>query len=365
MKLEILTPTHIGSGEKLLPTDYYPIKDMHGNITKIIVIDIDKLFNTLISMGVNVNEVVEILRESKSYPLTKIFEKYHLKPKDFEKYPLDIVGGYGKYSMQINTFIKTCGMPYIPGSSIKGAIRTALMYYIVKDNKKLLSDIINELNKIVTQKNAKNFVKRADDKLDKKIFGNDPKFDVLKSLIIRDSEKISLKKLKVYKVEILGNDAPIPTYIEGLENIKINFEMQINDAILKNVNFNGMLKNIDFELIKNAIREFSKAVINAEINEIYKYGKYKENMLKFYKNLEDKIEDGELFIRIGWGSGWYSTTIGVLLKTHPKFEELRKKLGLGKNPKTKKVVNDYPKTRRIVNNKPLGWVKLEGELWLI
>ena len=362
MKLEILTPTHIGSGEKLLPTDYYPIKDIYGNITKIVVIDLDRLFDTLISMGVNVNEVIEILREGESYPLTEIFEKYHLKPKDFEKYSLDIVGGYEKYSMQINTFIKTCGMPYIPGSSIKGAIRTALMYYVVKDNKKLLSDIINELNKIVNPQNAKNFIKKADDKLDKRIFGNDPKFDILKTLIIRDSEKISSKKLKVYRVEILGNETSIPTYIEGLENVKLNFEMQINDTILKNANFNGILKNIDFELIKNAIREFSKAVIKAEINEIYKYGKYKDDVLKFYKNLEEKIENGELFIRIGWGSGWYSTTIGTLLKTHPKFEELRRKFGLGKNPKTKKLVNDYPKTRRVANNKPLGWIKLEGDL---
>ena len=362
MKLEILTPTHIGSGEKLLPTDYYPIKDIYGNITKIVVIDLDRLFDTLISMGVNVNEVIEILREGESYPLTEIFEKYHLKPKDFEKYSLDIVGGYEKYSMQINTFIKTCGMPYIPGSSIKGAIRTALMYYVVKDNKKLLSDIINELNKIVNPQNAKNFIKKADDKLDKRIFGNDPKFDILKTLIIRDSEKISSKKLKVYRVEILGNETSIPTYIEGLENVKLNFEMQINDTILKNANFNGILKNIDFELIKNAIREFSKAVIKAEINEIYKYGKYKDDVLKFYKNLEEKIENRELFIRIGWGSGWYSTTIGTLLKTHPKFEELRRKFGLGKNPKTKKLVNDYPKTRRVANNKPLGWIKLEGDL---
>ncbi len=362
MKLEILTPTHIGSGEKLLPTDYYPIKDIYGNITKIVVIDLDRLFDTLISMGVNVNEVIEILREGESYPLTEIFEKYHLKPKDFEKYSLDIVGGYEKYSMQINTFIKTCGMPYIPGSSIKGAIRTALMYYVVKDNKKLLSDIINELNKIVNPQNAKNFIKKADDKLDKRIFGNDPKFDILKTLIIRDSEKISSKKLKVYRAEILGNETSIPTYIEGLENVKLNFEMQSNDTILKNTNFNGILKNIDFELIKNAIREFSKAVIKAEINEIYKYGKYKDDVLKFYKNLEEKIENGELFIRIGWGSGWYSTTIGTLLKTHPKFEELRRKFGLGKNPKTKKLVNDYPKTRRVANNKPLGWIKLEGKL---
>ena len=362
MKLEILTPTHIGGGEKLLTTDYYPIKDMYGNITKIVVIDLDKLFNTLISMGVNVNEVVEILRESKSYPLTKIFEKYHLKPKDFEKYSLDIVGGYGKYSMEIHTFIKTGGMPYIPGSSIKGAIRTALMYYVVKDNKKLLNDTINKLNKIVNPQNAKNFIKKADDNLDKKIFGSDPKFDILKSLIVRDSEKISSKNLKVYRVEILGNDSPIPTYIEGLENVKLNFEMQINDAILKHANYNGMLKDIDFELIKNAIREFSKAVIKAEINEIYKYGKYKEEVFKFYKDLEDRIEDGELFIKVGWGSGWYSTTIGTLLKTHLKFEELRRKFGLGRNPKTKKVVNDYPKTRRIANNKPLGWIKIEGEL---
>ncbi|AEF96879.1 CRISPR-associated RAMP protein, Csm5 family [Methanotorris igneus Kol 5] len=363
MKLEMLSPLHIGSGETLTPADFI------ANESEIIVLDLNKLFNMLISIGANIDEITEIL-ETESYPWKKILKKYNLNPKEFERYSLKLIGNKGKYSMQVRAFIKSGGYPYIPGSSIKGAIRTAIMYKIVKNNPELLNQAVRKLYNEVKDLNSRGIgrvIKTADNWLEARIFGcnnrgyYEPKKDTLKGLIIRDSERISPRKLKVYGVWTIGERGTIPQYVEGLENVKIDFEFTIDENLLK-LNygeFNGTLKDINWEFIENALREFYEEVIKVELREIHKYGRYRDEVLEFYQDMQMKLESGEIPIRIGWGSGWYSTTLGVLLKTHPNFENLRRKLGLGRNPKTKKIVNDFPKTRRVANKKPLGWCFLK------
>ncbi|MCD6492924.1 MAG: hypothetical protein J7K36_03865 [Archaeoglobaceae archaeon] len=52
--------------------------------------------------------------------------------------------------------------------------------------------------------------------------------------------------------------------------------------------------------------------------------------------------------------------MGTLLKTHPEFESIREKLGLGRNPKAKrKFSKNFPTIRRITFDKrPLGWISI-------
>ncbi|NJE13348.1 type III-A CRISPR-associated RAMP protein Csm5 [Thermococcus sp. LS2] len=377
MKLEVLSPLHIGSGETLTPADFVIIDD------EVIVLDLDKLISALPTE--DIDEILETLK-SVPYPWEKILARYHLNARSFEKYSLKLIGKKRKESMQIKAFIKSNGKPFIPGSSIKGAMKTAVMYKVVKENRWLLNQAVNWLDSNIHGfRDAQKFMKKADDWLEAKIFGSErkkgkeqyePKRDPFKAVIVRDSECLSLKHLKVYGVEIVGESGGIPTYVEGIEDITVTFDLNIQEDVLRlNVEkFNGKLKEVVekstgkgftgeafMEFIQNALSEFYTAVIKTEIREIHKYGRYKGEVFKFYQELQAKIENGAIPIRIGWGSGWYSTTIGVLLKTHPRFEnprkkdDLRRKLGLGRNPKTGKVVSDFPKTRRVANGKPMGW----------
>ena len=368
MKLEVLSPLHIGSGETLTPADFVIIND------EVIVLDLDKLISALPTE--DIDEILETLK-SVPYPWEKILAKYHLNARSFGKYSLKLIGKKRKESMQIKAFIKSNGKPFIPGSSIKGAMKTAVMYKVVKENRWLLNQAVKWLDS--NQRDARKFMKKADDWLEGMIFGSEkgryePKRDPFKAVIVRDSESLSPKHLKVYGVEIVGESGEIPTYVEGLENITVTFDMDIQENVLRlNMErFNGKLKEIAekstgkrftneafVEFIQNALREFHREVIKTEIGEIHKYGRYRGEVLEFYQDLLALIENGAVPIRIGWGSGWYSTTIGVLLKTHPRFEGLRRKLGLGRNPKTKKIVRNFPKTRRVANGKPMGWCLIE------
>lgn len=372
MKLEVLSPLHIGSGETLTPADFVIIND------EVIVLDLDRLISALPTE--DIDEILETLK-SVPYPWEKILAKYHLNARSFEKYSLKLIGKKRKESMQIRAFIKSNEKPFIPGSSIKGAMKTAVMYKVVKENRWLLNQAVNWLDSnIHSPKDARKFMKKADDWLEAMIFGHErgryePKKDPFKAVIVRDSESLSPRHLKVYGVEIIGESGEIPTYVEGIEDVTVAFDIDIQESILRlNMErLNGKLKEIVekstgkkftseafMEFIQSALKEFHTDVIRTEIREIHKYGRYKGEVLEFYQDLLDMIENGAVPIRIGWGSGWYSTTIGVLLKTHPGFENLRRKLGLGRNPKTKKVVNDFPKTRRVANKKPMGWCILKG-----
>ena len=371
MKLRVLSPLHIGSGETLTPADFVIISD------EVIVLDLDKVIQAL--PAEDIDDILDTLK-SIPYPWEKILAGYHLNAGSFKKYSLKLIGKKRKESMQIKAFIKSNGKPFIPGSSIKGAMKTAVMYQVVKENRWLLDQAVRWLDsRIDSPKNARRFIKRADDWLEAKIFGNErnryePKKDPFKAVIVRDSESLSLKHMKVYGVEIIGERGEIPTYVEGIENTTVSFDMDIQENILRlNMEkFNGRLREIVekstgkkftnesfMEFIQSALREFHAEVIKTEIREIQKYGGYQGEVLEFYQDLLNDVENGAVPIRIGWGSGWYSTTIGVLLRSHPSFEALRRKLGLGRNPKTGKIVRDFPKTRRIANRKPMGWCFIE------
>ena len=86
----------------------------------------------------------------------------------------------------------------------------------------------------------------------------------------------------------------------------------------------------------------------------------KEKVLNFLKNLEKEIkilENNGCILQIGWGTGWFSKTVGMLLRDD-LIKEIRRKFKLrGKGP-------IYPKTRRYAMVKenegyPLGWIKIE------
>ena len=129
MRLRVLSPLHIGNGNRLTPVDIYPTKD------RVYVLDIEKLFNDLQRLGVDLEEILALLKNppGEHYVWKGYIEEYHLNPADYALYSLPVFGEPGKTSMQINEFIKSNGRPYIPGSSLKGAIRTAVFYKVLRE----------------------------------------------------------------------------------------------------------------------------------------------------------------------------------------------------------------------------------------
>lgn len=219
--IKIATPVYIGSGDKLDRTQYARYGDT------VYVIDESKLSRELIKYG-----LVECFIENLSKPrfeLSRFFDQfikgvktaervqsYHVAAdNESESIPTLFRGMERKSSMNdLLTFTKTPnGEPYIPGSSVKGAIRTALLYSKITDpqnaNKRdrwwgnitralqplsgprqsyrVRSGVSKEISKTVRE--IENSFFRADD-----IVNNEAR-----QISVSDSRPISIKQLGIFR----------------------------------------------------------------------------------------------------------------------------------------------------------------------
>ncbi len=323
MKLRTLSPIHIGCGESYYTLDFY----IHEN--RVFLLDGRQVVEELSKYGW---KAIELTAQGKD----KI-ENY-INPEEYLKNQLELIGEFE--GREIKRHIHSMDRPYIPGSSIKGSIRTAILWNKVREKKELLNYAINLIEQAVKKyKNniPKRILKTLDDRLENKVFRGNSKSatrDFMKGLIVRDSGFFSAA---VYEIQVLGTDLRI-----AAECIKPGQEAEID------IKFKG----VDEELVRKSCKEFYTTIAEVELE--YEYPKQTK---EFFRRVKKK----DLLLRVGYGSGWYSTTIGTLLREHPKFEYLRKKLGLGKNPINNRVSSRFPATRKITADfYPLGWIEIDG-----
>ncbi|NJE02965.1 type III-A CRISPR-associated RAMP protein Csm5 [Thermococcus sp. MV11] len=367
MKLTVLSPLHIGNGNELTVIDVLPLND-----GRIAVLDLERLMLELTSAGADVEEILTLVKApdmmEDMYIWKRYLSDYGVGLEKVKKYTLPVVGRIAPKSMRIREFIKSSGRPYIPGSSVKGSIRTAVFYHVAQEHQKELDDfLLNLIKKKVSPT-------RADDELEMLVFGYargrrgrryEPKRDPMRALVVGDSEPLSIRNLKVYAVSTVGGKSEIPQYVEGVEGIDVEIEIRVDNELLSRAmragELNGFLAEQikgkeDFEdLIWKAIDSFSREVISFERRELRKYGAFRESVGRFYSQLE-RMESHKL--RVGWGSGWYSMTLGPLILGTDFFKHIRRKFQLGRKPGTHALSGDFPKTRRVANSRPMGWVIL-------
>ncbi|RLI85850.1 MAG: type III-A CRISPR-associated RAMP protein Csm5 [Archaeoglobales archaeon] len=337
MEIRTLTPVHVSSGNKLTRIDFI-VRD-----GKVFVLDTPRLFEAL-----EWKDVMKLVDELSYRSLVDIAKEFGIDVVDFRLYYVKLTGSVGN---EILEQIKTEGRSYIPGSSIKGAIRTAILWHIVKNDRSLLNFAIRCLEELTRGKITHKTLKMADDKLERRVFGKDPRSDFMRALRVTDSTPFD--KLRVYEVKILGSG------VRGVcvECIDENDTAEIDIKIDEFTNIEKFKEHgiNDVKDIVEITRDFSLTLIEKELG--YDYSDKTKSILKGIKNSRGML------LRVGWGTGWYSKTIGLLLENHPNFEGLRRRLGLGRSLRTKRFYDVFPKTRRVtVDGKPLGWICIDSRV---
>ena len=280
----------------------------------------------------------------------------------------------------VKTFIKNIEGPYIPGTEVKGAIRTAVLYRILKENKKernylisLTKEKIDKFNKTFDNKKRKEILNSIAEELEIRIFRNGEKnaqYDIFKSLQVADSEIIPYEKLYIEEIKVIGSSKDI---IEPYELIKAGEKIKTNIFVNKNLIFglekslgfqkkeNPSLQFLNFEWIKEACFMFYKKVLEEDENYVKKIkeielrekllnslSRIKENFLRYEK--ENKLIIFPL--RLGRHQGFLSLTVNLILKEFAKdlYEALYEKVVPHKSIESNK-------TRKITayTNKFLGW----------
>ena len=240
--------------------------------------------------------------------------------------------------------LKTNAESFIPGSTIKGAVRNALLYSELNLNGVGNKQIFNTVNnKEKSLKRMMNFIQFSDS------------FNTLKEPTIYGVESIGTTKNTFSFFETIGKDN--------------SFELEYRNTFNRSVHNIRDLNNIDIsiESIFEKLYDFSTDLIKEEIRFIEEEVTYNDRFYhevddgkfyKFYEILKEENEPDSPLLRIGQGSG--ALTVSQLLniknsRSSRDFTFFRNFNHLGH-----KQEYDFPKTRRLVVNtlEPLGWVKL-------
>jgi CRISPR-associated protein Csm5 len=312
----------------------------------------------------------------------------------------DAIGG-----SPIQPFVKTRGEePYLPGSSLKGAIRTALACEAIRQGATVSEYTESSVEGLFTLQ-----------QVDPDGFA-DPQRDVMRCLTIRDATPalgtelpLALCEVKTYSLKRGGEMKPEhwSKYVECLRpETTLTSELHVDvDELVAMVDEFGHSSTVDaifgetrseaaiLDRIQTALQNLGKAIMRQDRELISEL----DEIESFY----DGLADGDSpLLRVGFGTGWHSNTIGTAL---PQGEVLAIRAGnsrLGKPTLHEeddcggKLVGDdhnpgqlfciecetvdidpqsdaasstpFPKTRRFIHRRgtpayPLGWTTLSAK----
>ena len=341
IKIKTLTQIHVGSGEKLKKGFDFLVKN-----GKIVVIDYNKLGRIV---GTDKNTIAHWSADAMNGKINN-FIRSHTKGARSEDYAKRQLDYYGNEPSEIQEHIRNArGLPYVPGSSIKGSIRTAVF-----------ADIAAE--------RAMGMKKSEVEKLEKETLG-DTYNSLFRFIQVGDAyfcpESAVVTELTLLKKNGCGG-APIFAEVLLPDESSV-FELTLDTMRYERAEQseglglpglpNGML---DAKELFKRINSHTESLINSEIekweesenDDVTKYVECLKEILDLVE--ECKENPGTCVLRLGRGSGWRFIT-GAWTEGLPG--DVKKEMKLDKGP-------EFPKSRVLdaaidedINNL-LGFVKL-------
>lgn len=413
--LKTLTPVHIGTGKKLTLKDFFESNRIDGDrLLRDISITKTQEFD------IWVNEISSEMNENSEVKISDIIKKFKLDKNYIQKFSLYSFDRFFKENL--NEAIKDHNYKFfIPGSSLKGAIRTALMYDILKniDLNKFLENILSQTKK-VNFNVSDSFKKNLDSELEKIVFicpemiydekekkskpKYDQKYDLLKILKISDSSSADISdsgeisELNVFALKKETNHKPFSVYTESIKsNQLLEFDISIDIDFLKKAKELKLKKDKEFgntiySDIQNKVKSLfdidltnkdeeinEEKIINTLLKKLNQFGNEISNLEKKWsdsinnnnlKSSFDKFYQQTDKFKIGYDTGFSGMTILTLLLANTNYKnkiaEIYKKLGIGRHSNGNRNpldINNFPFTRKfkIDNGKlfPFGWCQMQ------
>lgn len=358
LKIETLTPVHIGDGVFLQKgSDFVTIRRTNEGGVKYLknfVIDPQKVLACIGEEHLT-DWMASIERHEESVLAFAKRFKSEICPEDLSK---RVIYSYVKSSRpEDDKTLKTClhngmGLPYIPGSSLKGAIRTAVLATLAPQLKNLE-------NKVSLQNGF------SAQRVESGLFGENPNMDVFRFLHVGDAyfDKGSEISMRMVNLNIRSNrdslwDSSKSQLIEAIES---GSESTFRLHLIEQDNLPPCMGNIT-ELFK-VLNEHTLKLLNEEVEywqEVLNNGLTgAEDYIEKLKSIRDESRDcapgTECVLRVGHGSGWLFIT-GAWCESLKNFNQIVDKA----RPNNQRYAGyDFPKSRRVDENSDiLGFVKL-------
>lgn len=353
INIETLTAVHIGTGN-ILQKDYdFVCKKVSDKDIKIGIVDPAKILKLIGQENIDAWTIaIENGRDTVDF-----IHQYSPKSEIRDYTSRQIDSYLSNVPRQIKEFIRDgLNRPYIPGSSIKGAIRTAVLACIIRN--KAVSDIkIRNNNNRITASVMEN-----------ELFDSDPQKDVFRYLQVGDAlfdgyrtaaynmvninERRSQSfwdKSKQMSTEVLLGGAETTFKMKIVENEESPLELQSLSNLLSAVNEHTL------ELLDDEINIWSEKNVDTYSEE--KVEDYISQLKDMKQTAEECVGKQACVLRIGQGSGWRFITGAWTERIGDEFLDVED----AARPKNY-LYDDYmfPKSRRVEEDycEPLGFVKL-------
>jgi CRISPR-associated protein Csm5 len=362
----MLSPLFIGAGEEHVISPYC---DFVQRGDSLIYIDTDRLQEAMQGDDALVEAFVKGMRRFENNRSTFSLEHFIIdilgrEVDDFAARVVRIDGDVQKN--HIRRFIATGGKPFIPGSSLKGAIRTAVLVdWLLKTNegKKQLSEI-----KMYVEKRNWKSLRMIDP--ERVCFGSRAN-DAFRYLRVSDSETLEQTDLSVSSIKRVclkfGREgfskrrSDIPQWSETLKTFsKTSFSLSMvpsrgktTFSFFNDTSLISLFAIINKVSLYSCLRELHELEGNRDFI----------GFLRFYEKLKydiQSIEQKEAVLRLGGGKTWFDNSIGLSVNSYDfgpdfLFGGYLKLLRIGNLP--------FPSTRSAIVKgnepvQPLGWVKL-------
>lgn len=376
LRLIAKSPIHIGSVEQRI-TRFDFIH--HGQY--VYPISIDRLSVFLHKKNLIDSYVTAVEREGNRFKLDEFLRSkgVKIKTEDLEmlsnRRKIRVLADISRIQ-EFRPFIRDgFGVPYIPGTSIKGVIRTALLYGILKNLKetnkdefekienKISDDIDREMTNEPRRRNKREFFKWANERwLEGFVLRNktrSPNTDWLKMLHISDAYSVGSTETVLIPANILKRENNGWAY--KMEN-NLNKTTIWVECIPENTIYEFDVL-WDKKLLEEFKRENSEIYLPDTLSGIFEQVQsWARDVFEFEKNFSKTHDLNKWYqntfsnFRIGFGSGMTSTTMIILFN-----ENLRKKIrnyaGINRRD------NIAPKSRRVwlkeLRPIPFGWALIK------
>jgi CRISPR-associated protein Csm5 len=386
LTITTLSPLHIGTGDLLLQ-DYDFVKFRGQSwvvnedaLAAMLYDESQSDFNAM----VRGDSLRGLLRDSDYVPDSPLF-----------RYVLSGEPQASSRGAQVQALIKDAwDRPYIPGSSLKGALRTAIASRgWIERGHQFHPSILDSRAKFAAQE-MEGKVMYGNDRNGQPVKpGRRPNHDIMRALQISDSapSDVQLQMLNVQVVTPKGFGSPID--IEAIpQDTTLTARMVLDDFILKqkvDIEQRHELREgvrvrdeLGFDKLHRLLLNKLATVVNgfteARLDEESKRWQNQPGLMRSYYNYLHKeiypnLAEDEFLIQLGWGGGWDSKTFGAILTENPKYFAQ-----IANNPKYRMMIRQrgqtltynegdrFPKSRRlrIKDNqpvRPLGWIKVKME----
>lgn len=360
LRITTITPISIGSGRELSPYADYVIDN-----DSVFFIDTKRSVNKIMTKGDKLLEdyiigVADGLDKNRSTFDLKNFligNKIVKDIKEVSSYNCRLIGAETAKLPIRGAIQSPLGEPYIPGSTIKGALKTALMYGWLKTNKQgdeLIEDILTKKDYRGRALNFDSLEQKFETYVDKSnnLIRTNTIQQVTDSSFLKQDSKV-----------VVDCYRKMPIRLECISKAN-SVELEI---VLDDYRWRDLAKQANNYAEESLYREFEIIEDQNDLNEYYNY------LVDIERELANAPED-TCYLRLGFGKGYYFNSLGIaiydyvsqegkesLKDCYEEFinEEFARRDRYGNMQEIE--LDEFPKTRLYLKNSqvPLGWVKIE------